>query len=359
MEEALSENKSDPNGARGAARRDVLKGIIGAPVIAGLAAPAYAVAYEEPPEEVFKSHAYAEQRVDLGEVKMNYVVTGSPSKPALLIIPAQTESWWGYENAIKLLEKDFHVHAVDLRGQGRSTWTPRRYSLDNMGNDLVRFIDIVVKRPVITTGCSSGGVLSCWMSAFAKPGQIRGSHYEDPPLFASELTPLHGHSIRQTGAGPALKAFSTYLGDQWSVNNVPALIASLQNTGRGAPPSLTPGAPPPGLGGSPASLREYDPEWGRAFVEGDVARSCPHDRMLAQVKVPVLFTHHGRKIDPNTGVLSGAISDFQASKVRELVTAAGQPFEYVDCPDAAHTMHANDPPRYAKILTDWAKKLKA
>ena len=256
----MSDNRNEETGKSGPPRRDVLKGAIGAPAIAvAFTAPAHAAPEQQPPAEVFRPHAYAEQTVDLGEVKMNYVVAGSPSKPAILIIPAQTESWWGYEGAIKLLEKDFQIFAVDLRGQGRSTWTPKRYSLDNMGNDLVRFIDLVIKRRVVTTGCSSGGVLSAWLSAFAKPGQIRGAHYEDPPLFASETTPLYGHSIKQTVAGPALTAFSTYLGDQWSVNNVPALISALQKTGRGAPPSLTPGAPPPGLGGSPASLREYDP----------------------------------------------------------------------------------------------------
>ncbi|MGP3943718.1 alpha/beta fold hydrolase [Streptomyces sp. 6N106] len=35
-----------------------------------------------------------------------------------------------------LLAENFHVYAVDLRGQGRSSWTPKRYSLDNFGNDL-------------------------------------------------------------------------------------------------------------------------------------------------------------------------------------------------------------------------------
>ncbi len=81
--------------------------------------------------------------------------------------------------------------------------------------------------------------------------------------------------------------------------------------------------------------------------------------MLAQVKVPVLFTHHARAIDPATGQLSGAISDLQAAKVREIVTAAGQPFEYVSLPDAAHAMHQADPARFAQVLTTWAKKLPA
>ena len=46
-----------------------------------------------------------------------------------------------------LLAEHFQVFAVDLRGQGRSTRTPGRYTLDNMGNDLVRFIDVVIGRP--------------------------------------------------------------------------------------------------------------------------------------------------------------------------------------------------------------------
>ena len=137
----------------------------------------------------FVPHAYPEQTVDLGEVRMNYAVAGDPSQPALLLIPGQTESWWGYEAAMPLLAEHFQVFAVDLRGQGRSTRTPGRYTLDNMGNDLVRFIDLVIGRPTIVSGLSSGGVLSAWLSAYAKPGQVLAAVYEDPPLFASEVRP--------------------------------------------------------------------------------------------------------------------------------------------------------------------------
>ena len=53
----------------------------------------------------FVTHDYAERTVDLGEVVMNYAETGSPSNPPLLLIPGQTESWWGYEKAMPLLGK--------------------------------------------------------------------------------------------------------------------------------------------------------------------------------------------------------------------------------------------------------------
>ncbi|GAA0998216.1 hypothetical protein GCM10009555_097160 [Acrocarpospora macrocephala] len=90
--------------------------------------------------DVYVPHAYPEQQVDLGEITMNYAEAGNPDKPPVLLIPEQSGSWWGYEETMALLAEDFHVYAVDLRGQGRSSWTPKRYSLDNFGNDLVRFI---------------------------------------------------------------------------------------------------------------------------------------------------------------------------------------------------------------------------
>ena len=347
-------------------RREFLETVLAAPVLAAALVETTQAAQAE--RDVFVKHAYEEHTVTLGEVAMNYVVSGSATSPALLLIPGQTESWWGFEKAIALLDKDFQVYAVDLRGQGRSTWTPRRYTLDNMGNDLVRFIALVIKRPVITSGCSSGGVLSAWLSAFAMPGQVRGSHYEDPPLFASEYNPLYGHSVRQAAVSQTFEAFAKFLGDQWSVGDWTGMVASRAAGARsnaGDPRARHAGREPASVAaasggtppGPPQNLKEYDPEWGRAFVEGTVAMSCPHERMLAQVKVPVLFTHHSRAIDPVTGRLVGAISDLQATKVHEIVTAAGQSFEYVSLPDAAHAMHQADPARFAQVLTAWARKL--
>jgi pimeloyl-ACP methyl ester carboxylesterase len=198
----------------------------------------------------FVPHGFEEHTADLGEIRMNYVVSGAPGLPALLLIPGQTESWWGYEKALPLLADYFQAYAVDLRGQGRSSWTPGRYTLDNFGNDLVRFIDIVIGRPTLVSGLSSGGVLAAWLSAYAKPAQVRGAVYEDPPLFASETNPACGPSIRQ-GMGPVFAVWSKWLGDQWSVGD---WAGSLRAIPREVPPVLLGGlaamadaqSPPPG-----------------------------------------------------------------------------------------------------------------
>jgi hypothetical protein len=79
--------------------------------------------------------------------------------------------------------------------------------------------------------------------------------------------------------------------------------------------------------------------------------------MLASVKVPVLLTHHFRVIDPQTGVLMGALSDVQAGRVRQLVEGAGQPIEYRSFPTMGHAMHAQDPKLFTDTLVEWAEKL--
>jgi pimeloyl-ACP methyl ester carboxylesterase len=303
--------------------------------------------------DTFVAHAYPEQLVDLGEVRFNYATAGDPSLPPLLLIPGQTESWWGYEAAMPLLAEKFCCYAVDLRGQGRSSWTPGRYSLDNMGNDLVRFIDSVIGRPTLVSGLSSGGVLAAWLSAYARPGQIIAAVWEDPPLFSSELTPAYGPAMRQC-VGPLWALYAKWLGDQWSIGDWAGLLRAAPSELPGWAAGLLFGRRNDAAAGPPQNLREYDPEWARAFWTGTVTANCDHARMVAAARVPVLFTHHFRLLDADTGSLIGAISDEQAGHVRRLVTGAGQPFEYRSFPDQPHAMHQADPQLYARTVTDWA-----
>jgi pimeloyl-ACP methyl ester carboxylesterase len=311
--------------------------------------------------DIFVSHAFGEHTADLGEVRLNYAVAGDPGQPALLVIPGQSESWWGYEQAMPLLAEHFQVFAVDLRGQGRSTWTPGRYTLDNFGNDLVRFIDLVVGRPVIVAGMSSGGVIAAWLSAFAKPCQVRAAVWEDAPLFASEASTSCGLPVRQN-MGPAMALWSKWLGDQWSIGDWPGMLGAIPTELPAWMPEALMAMSPPVEGvsfadGPPQNLKEYDPEWGRSFVTGLASAACDHETMLENVKVPVLFTHHFHRYDEKTGVAMGAISDVQVRRVEELVTAAGQEFTYHSFPDMPHAMHGYQPELYVRTVVDWVSTL--
>ena len=256
--------------------------------------------------------------------------------------------------ALGLLADHFQAFAVDLRGQGRSTRTPGRYTLDNMGNDLVRFISGRIGRPTIVSGLSSGGVLSAWLSAYGEPGMVRGAHYEDPPVFSSEVNPSCGHVDPSDRSARCSRLWSRYLGDQWSIGDWDGMIAAAP---REVPPGIAAIVAGRAEDGVPQRLKEYDPEWGRAFWTGTVAASCDHARMLASVKVPVLFTHHFRNIDEATGTLMGASSDLQAMRACELIRAAGQPVDYQSFPAMGHSMHGQDPQLFADTLIAWAATL--
>ncbi|WP_330250240.1 alpha/beta hydrolase [Nocardia sp. NBC_00565] len=311
--------------------------------------------------ETFVPHEFAEYTVDLGEIRMNYVVEGDPCAPALLLIPAQGESWWGYEKAIPLLMPHFQVFAVDLRGQGRSTWTPGRYTLDNVGNDLVRFIDRVIGRPTLAAGNSSGGVIAAWLAAFAKPGQIRAAVLEDPPLFSAQAAPPYGPGMMQT-LGPMFAAWAKWLGDQWEIGDWDGLVQALPHE---LPAPLLPGigfmlgdGTSDGAAAKPPQhLKEYDPEWARSWATDLANTACDHQSMLAQVRVPILLTHHFRMTDPETGHLIGALTDLQAQQVCRILEATGRPVTYVSLPDAPHTMHDPDPKRYVETVIDWIATL--
>lgn len=81
--------------------------------------------------------------------------------------------------------------------------------------------------------------------------------------------------------------------------------------------------------------------------------------MLAGVRVPVLFTHHYRMVDEESGTVMGAISDLQVRHARELVTAAGHPFEYLSVPQMPHSMHGQDPELFARSVADWSATLES
>lgn len=305
--------------------------------------------------DIFGTHRFPEHIVDLGEIRMNYGVAGSASNPPLLMIPGQTMSWWGYESVMELLSVSYQVFAVDLRGQGRSTWTPGRYSLDNFGNDLVRFIDRVIRRPVVVCGLSSGGILAAWLAAYSLPKQILGAVLEDPPIFSAQLSPPVGQSAKQAFAFPLFRAWTKWLGPQWSIGDeegfkrnlaselpfwfagaiARATEAGLQVIGSGLPP------------------RYYDPGWASAFVDGSIDANCDHEAMLKQVKVPILFTHHLRYVDPVSGNLVGAVADVQVAHAKRLVEATGNSFTLLSFPKHQHSMHGTDPATYVKTITGW------
>ena len=107
---------------------------------------------------------FTEKKFDTGEVVLNYV-EGPDNGPPLLLIPGQMESWQGYKPVLPALSERFHVFTVDVRGNGKSTWTTGHYSYNECGNDLRIFLYDVIGEPAVVSGLSSGAVLTVWLAA--------------------------------------------------------------------------------------------------------------------------------------------------------------------------------------------------
>ena len=88
---------------------------------------------------------FSEKTYDTGSVKLNYVV-GPKNGPSLLLIPAQMGMWESYKKVLLPLSKIFQVYAIDVRGHGKSSWTPGHYSWKIIGEDIKIFIENVIKQ---------------------------------------------------------------------------------------------------------------------------------------------------------------------------------------------------------------------
>jgi hypothetical protein len=167
----------------------------------------------------------------------------------------------------------------------------------------------------------------------------------------SEVCPATGPGLRHC-IGPAFDLWSTYLGDQWSIGAWDAMRAAaptrLPEWMRGFPIPEEPSQ----------ELKEYDPEWGRAFWTGTVGASCDHEQMLRSVRVPhVLLTHHFRVVDETTGSLLGAMTDTQATRVQDLLREAGVVVDYRSFPAVGHSMHGTESGLYVETLLGWTANL--
>ena len=112
---------------------------------------------------------------------MNYVA-GPPNGTPLVFIPGQTVTWEEYTLIMPKLADRFQVFAVTVRGHGKSSWTPGKYTFNQLGKDMTAFLKGAVGKPAIVAGNSSGGVLTSWLAANS-PEWVKAIVLEDPPLF--------------------------------------------------------------------------------------------------------------------------------------------------------------------------------
>lgn len=110
---------------------------------------------------------------------------GPGSGVAVLLLHGQGSARQSYDRVLPALAKDFHVYTLDVAGHGQSDRTPHRYTVHQIGADVVDFIDSAVGEPIILSGHSSGGLIAAWVAAEA-PHLVSAVLFADAPFFSTE-----------------------------------------------------------------------------------------------------------------------------------------------------------------------------
>jgi pimeloyl-ACP methyl ester carboxylesterase len=292
-------------------------------------------------------------------VTLNYVLGPDNGLP-LLLIPGQMESWQGYKCVLPELSKRFHVFVPDLRGHGKSTWTPGQYSYNICGDDLKRFIQEVIQKPTLVAGLSSGGVLAIWLAAYASK-DVLAIISEDPPIFSSIWPRIQDEKFMTRNfklavdilGVPGKRDVERYLSEvgipvegKSELLKIPSFIIKsmffmdrLNRAVRPDSPYDTPFLPYNMRAGN-KFLSEYDTDFSRATIEGDLSRDfCPEDA-LKRVKCPMLLLRADAYRHETWGLV-GAMDDKDLERVVSLV-------ENLQCVQisGAHEIHLVQPRRY-------------
>ena len=304
-------------------------------------------------------------------VTLNYVVGPDNGLP-LLLIPGQMESWQGYKRVLPELSKSFYVFTPDLRGHGKSTWTPGNYSYNICGNDLKHFIFEVLQKPALVAGLSSGGVLAIWLAANL-PDEVMAVIAEDPPIFSSIWPRIQNEKFLANNFEMAVKFLGKagerdvrgYLSQMGipvegksELLKIPPFIINtiffLDRINRAVRPDRPYDIPflPFNIRAGYKFLSEYDPDFSRATIEGDLSKDFSPEETLKQVRCPMLLMRADASRHETWGLL-GAISDEDLERIVRLV----DDLAYVQIP-GGHEIHMAQPERYIDEIIKFVNKLR-
>jgi len=305
------------------------------------------------------------------EVNINYVVGPDNGLP-LLLIPGQMESWQGYKCVLPELSRRFHVFSTDLRGHGKSTRTPGRYSYNICGNDLQHFIRDVIGQPTLVGGLSSGGVLAIWLAANA-PKDVLAIISEDPPIFSSiwpriqaEKLMVHNFQLAVDILGkPGQRDVERYLSEvgipvegKSELLKIPSFIIKSMFFMARANQAVRPLYPydvpllPFNMRAGFKFLSEYDTDFSRATLCSDLSRDFSPEDALRKVKCPMLLLWASGYRHPTWGLV-GAMDE----KDVECIAALVADLKCVEIP-GAHEIHLVQPKRYIDEVLTFVDELK-
>jgi len=254
-----------------------------------------------------------ERKFDTGILAINYA-EGPPSGPPLVLIHGGGDRWQHFLPIIPGLTMYWHIHALDLRGHGKSGRVPGQYRPEHYMEDVVTFLDHQLVEAAILLGHSLGGWIALLVAA-QRQEKVRALILGDPPLNLQRFLAIESSKERIAMWREMRRLASAGL----SVPELASALADLPLPGKAAGKPLRygdlPGVDTAYLRGWARTLSQVDPDAVQYHAEGrldEYVAKVDLDGMLQRIACPVLLL----QANPSLG---GLISDEDAAHALSLL----------------------------------------
>ena len=296
---------------------------------------------------------------------INYIAGPNNGLP-LLLLHGQSVYLETYFHVFSELSEHFQVYLIDVHGHGKTSRIKGNYTLDIMGEDLILFLENVVKRKAIISGNSSGGLLAIWLGANAQE-LVLGVVPEDPPLFSSEYP-----RIKKTYAYFGMKV----LVDAHTQSKIDPIAHYVEHielplkqsvSGTIHIKDISPRLYNDIISGNPLNEIDYvprerlllfngfqmeDPKFAEAFLDGSMATNSNHASMLSKIKCPMLLMHASWYYHEKFGLV-GAMDGEDIERIKSLVE--NLEYKYFNC---GHGIHQERPKEFIETIINFSTQFK-
>ncbi len=284
--------------------------------------------------------ALSERTFETGKVALNYA-EGPESGPPLVLLHGVTRRWQDFLPIIPNLSFRWQVHALDLRGHGRSGRTPGSYRVIDYVEDVVAFLRTGLDEPAVLLGHSLGAMIAAAVTA-ASPSRVRALVLEDPP-FA-----MMGDRIGETAYLDLFRGYQGLAGSIRSVEEVATALAEVRIAapGQAVPSRLGDLRDATSLRFSAACLRQLDPGVLEPIVDGRWLEEYPLEAILRRIVCPTLLIQ-------GDFALGGALPDDYAA---ELLSMIG-PAAHVRLSGVGHQIHSMQTETMLRLVIEFLESL--
>lgn len=284
-------------------------------------------AFKSLSKEIGKA-VFTERTFHSTRISINYA-EGPPNGEPIVMLHGVTNRWQSFLPVLPLFGGRYHTYALDHRGHGHSGRAADGYQSGQLSNDVIQFLQEIVRRPVVLIGHSLGAMIAARVAAEV-PHLVKAAVLSDPPLSAA---------VDRDGAVPPW--FSQYLDLVRSAATQQEKLSELAAIAQ----ETDPFADGTTLNAQLRSLELVDPEVLVTGAEKRLFADFAVNTILPNICCPVLFLQGNPK-------LGGVVSEEEAQRALELIPHA----THVQLTDMGHSLHIPQPSTFFSLVDNFIKR---